>query len=152
MKEKFQAFTNDLLIQTALKSTTLRKNLNTIRTAVTMTMVALSFTLSTAAVFATGGNNGLKTIFDKFTVLFKEVYGLVVAFSTVAAVTIVVIALLTRMLSRNQRSIDAATQWIKNVAITWLLIQGIGYILNIMIDLTAGQDPIDWNEGNPTRP
>ena len=48
------------------------------------------------------------TIWDRFSTILKDVYGQVVAISTIVAVTVAAIALLIRMISRNQRAVEEA--------------------------------------------
>ena len=48
------------------------------------------------------------TIWDRFSTIMKDVYGEIVAISTIVAVTVAAIALVVRMVSRNQRAVDEA--------------------------------------------
>lgn len=52
------------------------------------------------------------TIWDRFSTIMKDVYGEIVAISTIVAVTVAAIALVVRMVSRNQRAVDEATSWL----------------------------------------
>ena len=67
--------------------------------------------LTLQPVLATG--TGTATIWNRFSTILKDVYGQVVALSTIVAVTVAAIALLIRMISRNQRAVDEATNWLK---------------------------------------
>ena len=53
------------------------------------------------------------TIWDRFSTIMQDIYGQIVAISTIVAVTVGAIALIIRMVSRNQRAVDEATQWLK---------------------------------------
>ena len=57
------------------------------------------------------------TIWDRFSTILKDVYGQVVAISTIVAVTVAAIALLIRMISRNQRAVEEATSWLKRIVV-----------------------------------
>ena len=57
------------------------------------------------------------TIWNRFSTIMKDIYGQVVAISTVVAVTVAAIALVVRMVSRNQRAVDEATAWLKRIVI-----------------------------------
>lgn len=39
------------------------------------------------------------------------------------------IALVVRMISRNQRAVDEATSWLKRIVITWLILSTLGFII-----------------------
>ena len=65
--------------------------------------VVAALLVSTQAVFAAD-------MWDRFSMIMKDIYGELVAISTIVAVTVAAIALLVRMISRNQRAVDEATQ------------------------------------------
>lgn len=50
-------------------------------------------------------------IWSRFSTIMKDVYGELVGISTIVAVTAAAVALLIRMISRNQRAVDEATRW-----------------------------------------
>lgn len=50
-----------------------------------------------------------ETIWDRFSTIMRDIYGQLVGISTIVAVTVAAIALLVRMVSRNQRAVDEAT-------------------------------------------
>lgn len=54
-----------------------------------------------------------ETIWDRFSAIMQDIYGQLVAISTIVAVTVAAIALIVRMISRNQRAVDEATSWLK---------------------------------------
>ena len=68
--------------------------------------VVAALLVSTQAVFAAD-------MWDRFSMIMKDIYGELVAISTIVAVTVAAIALLVRMISRNQRAVDEATSWLK---------------------------------------
>lgn len=49
-----------------------------------------------------------ETIWDRFSTIMRDIYGQLVGISTIVAVTVAAIALLVRMVSRNQRAVDEA--------------------------------------------
>lgn len=59
-----------------------------------------------------------ETIWDRFSTIMRDIYGQLVGISTIVAVTVAAIALLVRMVSRNQRAVDEATSWLKRVVVT----------------------------------
>lgn len=62
-----------------------------------------------------------ETIWDRFSTIMRDIYGQLVGISTIVAVTVAAIALLVRMVSRNQRAVDEATSWLKRVVVTWII-------------------------------
>lgn len=78
------------------------------------------------------------TIWDRFSTIMKDVYGQLVGISTIVAVTAAAIALLVRMISRNQRAVDEATSWLKRIVITWIVLNSLGFIVAYLQPLIAG--------------
>lgn len=78
------------------------------------------------------------TIWDRFSGIMKDVYSQLVGISTIVAVTASAIALLVRMVSRNQRAVDEATGWLKRIVITWIILNSLGFIVAYLQPLIAG--------------
>ena len=78
------------------------------------------------------------TIWDRFSTVMQDVYGKVVGISTIVAVTVAAIALVVRMVSRNQRAVDEATSWLKRIVITWIVLNSLGFIVAYLQPLIAG--------------
>ena len=78
------------------------------------------------------------TIWDRFSTILQDIYGQVVAISTIVAVTVGAIALLIRMISRNQRAVEEATQWLKRIVITWIILNSLGFVVAYLQPLIAG--------------
>lgn len=79
-----------------------------------------------------------ETIWDRFSTIMKDIYGQLVAISTIVAVTVAAIALLVRMISRNQRAVDEATSWLKRIVVTWIILNTLGFIVAYLQPLIAG--------------
>ena len=79
-----------------------------------------------------------ETIWDRFSTIMQDVYGQLVGISTIVAVTVAAIALLVRMISRNQRAVDEATSWLKRVVVTWIILNTLGFIVAYLQQLIAG--------------
>lgn len=79
-----------------------------------------------------------ETIWDRFSTIMQDFYGELVAISTIVAVTVAAIALIIRMISRNQRAVDEATSWLKRVVITWIVLNTLGFIVAYLQPLIAG--------------
>ncbi|MBQ6875960.1 MAG: hypothetical protein IJN46_06965 [Lachnospiraceae bacterium] len=78
------------------------------------------------------------TIWERFSAIMQDIYGQIVALSTIVAVTVGSIALIIRMVSRNQRAVDEATQWLKRIVITWIILNSLGFIVAYLQPLIAG--------------
>lgn len=79
-----------------------------------------------------------ETIWDRFSSIMQDVYGQLVAISTIVAVTVAAIALIVRMVSRNQRAVDEATSWLKRIVVTWIVLNTLGFIVAYLQPLIAG--------------
>ncbi len=78
------------------------------------------------------------SIWTRFSTILQDVYGQVVAISTIVAVTVAAIALLIRMISRNQRAVDEATNWLKRIVVTWIILNSLGFVVAYLQPLIAG--------------
>lgn len=78
------------------------------------------------------------TIWDRFSTIMKDVYGQIVGISTIVAVTVAAIALVVRMISRNQRAVDEATSWLKRIVVTWIVLNSLGFVVAYLQPLIAG--------------
>lgn len=110
--------------------------------------VVAALLVSTQAVFAAD-------MWDRFSMIMKDIYGELVAISTIVAVTVAAIALLVRMISRNQRAVDEATSWLKRIVITWIVLNSLGFIVAYLQPLTQGRRfhslRYVWRKGNNHR-
>ena len=94
--------------------------------------------LTMQPVLATGTGTGTATIWNRFSTILKDVYGQVVAISTIVAVTVAAVALLIRMISRNQRAVDEATNWLKRIVVTWIILNSLGFVVAYLQPLIQG--------------
>lgn len=79
-----------------------------------------------------------ENIWRRFSTIMQDVYGELVAISTIVAVTVASIALIIRMVSRNQRAVDEATGWLKRIVITWIVLNSLGFIVAYLQPLISG--------------
>ena len=77
-------------------------------------------------------------IWSRFSTIMKDVYGELVGISTIVAVTAAAVALLIRMISRNQRAVDEATNWLKRIIVTWLVLNTLGFAVAYLQPLIQG--------------
>jgi hypothetical protein len=77
-------------------------------------------------------------IWDTVSSMVKDVYGKIVGISTIVAVTVAAIALIVRMISRNQRAVDEATSWLKRIVVTWIILNTLGFFVAYLQPLIKG--------------
>ena len=77
-------------------------------------------------------------IFERIQSIVADIYGQLVAISTIVAVTVASIALIVRMISRNQRAVDEATSWLKRIVVGWIVLNSLGFIVAYLQPLVAG--------------
>lgn len=78
------------------------------------------------------------TIWEKATEIMSDVYGEIVAISTIAAVVTAAIALLMMNFSRSGRTVDESRGWLKRIIITWAIINGLGFIMSYITPFFSG--------------
>lgn len=98
----------------------------------TLSMILISLQPVLAA------DKGGDTIWNRFSTIMKDVYGEIVGISTIVGVTAAAIALIVRMISRNQRAVDEATSWLKRIVFTWIVLNSLGFIVAYLQPLIAG--------------
>lgn len=79
-----------------------------------------------------------ETIWDRFSAIMRDFYGQIVAISTIVAGTMAAVALIVRLVSRNQKAVDEATAWLKRIVITWIILNSLGFIVAYIQPLIIG--------------
>lgn len=79
-----------------------------------------------------------ETMWDRFKTIMNDFYGKLLGISTIIAVTMAAIALVVRMVSRNQKAVDEASAWLKRILITWIILNSLGFIVAYVQPLIAG--------------
>jgi len=77
-------------------------------------------------------------IWSKFTEMMKDIYGKLAGISTIVAVTAAAVALLVRMISRNQRAVDEASSWLKRIIVAWIVLNTLGFAVAYLAPLVDG--------------
>lgn len=95
--------------------------------------------MTSAAILAMNPVMAEETVdmWSRFSTILQDVYGQIVAISTIVAVTVAAIALLVRMISRNQRAVEEATSWLKRIVVTWIILNSMGFIVAYLQPLIA---------------
>ena len=85
-------------------------------------MVLMITSLLSQTVFAA-------TVWEKAKDIMSDVYNQILLISTIAAVVTASIALLMMNFSKSGKTVDEARAWLKRIAITWAILNGLGFIM-----------------------
>lgn len=78
------------------------------------------------------------TVWTKAREIMQDVYTQIVSISTVAAVVCAAVALLLMNFSKNGRTVDDSRAWLKRIAITWAVLNGLGFIMAYVTPFFSG--------------
>ncbi len=78
------------------------------------------------------------TVWEKASEIMQDIYGQIVAISTIAAIVTAAIALLMMNFSRSGRTVDESRAWLKRIVITWAIINGLGFIMSYITPFFSG--------------
>lgn len=78
------------------------------------------------------------TMWTRFSTIIADVYGQLVGISTIVGVTAASVALLVRMISRNERAVAEATSWLKRIVVTWIVLNTLGFAVAYLQPLIQG--------------
>lgn len=67
-----------------------------------------------------------------------DVYNQIVIISTVAAIVTASVALLLMNFSRSGRTVDESRAWLKRICITWVVLNGLGFIMAYVTPFFTG--------------
>lgn len=82
--------------------------------------------------------SALNNIAKTFKNTFSEIYSAVMVVASVIAVSLIAVCLLLRMLSKNPRTAEEATSWIKRIAITWLCLMLLNLFFKYGLSIVKG--------------
>lgn len=99
---------------------------------------AAAMTCYTAVLFAQHAAAADDTMWTRFSTIIADVYGQLVGISTIVAVTAAAVALLVRMISRNERAVAEATSWLKRIVVTWIVLNTLGFVVAYLQPLIQG--------------
>ncbi len=78
------------------------------------------------------------TMWTRFSTIIADVYGQLVGISTIVGVTAAAVALLVRMISRNERAVAEPTSWLKRIVVTWIVLNTLGFAVAYLQPLIQG--------------
>ena len=85
-------------------------------------------------------------IWEKASEIMQDVYSQILAISTIAAIVTASVALLMMNFSRSGRTVDESRSWLKRIIITWVILNGLGFIMAYVTPFFAGGQ---WIPTNP---
>ncbi len=78
------------------------------------------------------------TIWEKANEIMKDVYSQILGISTIAAIVTAAVALLMMNFSRSGRTVDESRAWLKRIIITWVVLNGLGFIMAYVTPFFSG--------------
>lgn len=97
----------------------------------------MAFLLPSLAV-AMSSHAAATTIWDKASEIMKDVYTQILSISTIAAIVTAAVALLMMNFSRSGRTVDESRAWLKRIIITWIVLNGLGFIMAYVTPFFSG--------------
>lgn len=77
-------------------------------------------------------------VWTKASEIMQDVYNHIVIISTVAAIVTASVALLLMNFSRSGRTVDESRAWLKRICITWVVLNGLGFIMAYITPFFTG--------------
>ncbi|MDE6566274.1 MAG: fimbrial protein [Lachnospiraceae bacterium] len=77
-------------------------------------------------------------VWTKASEIMQDVYNQIVIISTVAAIVTASVALLLMNFSRSGRTVDESRAWLKRICITWVILNGLGFIMAYVTPFFTG--------------
>lgn len=68
-------------------------------------------------------------MWTKANTILQDVYAKLLGISTIAAIVTASVALLMMNFSKSGRTVDESRAWLKRIAISWIILNGLGFIL-----------------------
>ena len=86
-------------------------------------------TMSLSGLFCLPTSAAGTTIWTKASEIMQDVYTQILSISTIAAIVTAAIALLLMNFSRSGRTVDESRAWLKRIVISWIILNGLGFIM-----------------------
>lgn len=99
-----------------------------------------AFGAVTAIAVASPATFAIKNIFDKFKDALSNLYDNFITISVAAVATVTAGCLLTRLIAKNPRTVEMATEWMKRAWIAFLLLNLIKVIITYIQELAGVKD------------
>lgn len=109
--------------------------------------LSFAFLLIGTTTLPARAETGGTTIWSKASEIMQDVYSQIVSLSTITAVVCASVALLLMNFSKNGRTVDDSRAWLKRIAITWAILNGLGFIMAYITPFFSGGT---WTPGITT--
>ena len=96
------------------------------------------FTASMAFLATTQPVYAATDVWTKASEIMQDVYNQILLISTVAAIVTASVALLMMNFSRSGRTVDESRAWFKRICITWVILNGLGFIMAYVTPFFTG--------------
>lgn len=107
-----------------------------LRLSVAMTM---AYIMSVTAFAATTTNpSGARDIWGWLDYALNDMYQKFAAVSTIAACVAAAICLIMMNFSTDDRAVSTSRAWLKRIAISWIILNVLGFIIAYLVDVTGG--------------
>lgn len=97
-----------------------------------------SMYISLAPAFAMQAFAADGDMWSKAKTIMQDVYGNILGISSVAAVVTASVALLMMNFSKDGKTVDTSRSWLKRIVITWIILNGLGFIMAYVTPLFSG--------------
>lgn len=77
-------------------------------------------------------------MWEKANEIMRDVYTQILGISTIAAIVTAAVALLMMNFSRSGRTVDESRAWLKQIIITWAVLNGLGFIMSYVTPFFSG--------------
>ena len=101
-------------------------------------LYAWYLTVSVAPVLGLSASASTANVWTKAKDIMTDVYSQVLTISTIAAVVTAAVALLLMNFSRSGRTVDESRAWLKRIAITWIILNSLGFIMAYVTPFFTG--------------
>ena len=115
----------------SLRQSRKKKNVNTGRLLYMIFITATICVLFCQPVLAT-------TMWEKANEIMKDVYAQILLISTIAAIVTSAVALLLMNFSKSGKTVDESRAWLKRIIITWVILNGLGFIMSYITPFFTG--------------
>lgn len=85
-----------------------------------------------------GDDTQLAAVQTKADSIMEQIYNILFALASGAYALVMLIGLLIRIFSSNQKSAEGATQWMKRATVAYVCILALGKIITVIKSLTSG--------------
>ena len=85
--------------------------------------------LANPVLAANQNQNPQVDMWTKAELIMKDVYGNILGISTIAAIVTASVALLLMNFSKSGKTVDESRAWLKRIALSWVILNGLGFIL-----------------------